>query len=174
MPQAVYWDAAAFHAFFAEEVIEGVRRVDACAAILNDARDGLILIYTSAITYTECVRIRGKPKLTAENEGKIATFFQHKFLRIVTCDREIGERARHLCWDHESLHPRDAIHVASAIGLADVFHTFDEGLLKLNGKIKGLRIEMPPEPKPAPPEPKQEGLGLDTGKPKPPRRIELS
>ena len=42
----VYWDAAAFHALFAEEP----GRVEACRAIVEDAKQGITQIYTSCIT----------------------------------------------------------------------------------------------------------------------------
>jgi len=44
------------------------------------------VIYTSAITYTECVRIKNEKagqsakKLTKENEQKIHDFLLHKFI----------------------------------------------------------------------------------------------
>lgn len=44
------------------------------------------------------------------------------------------------------LKPRDAIHLATAIHMkVDEFHTYDDGLLKLDGKMPGisLRIKRP-------------------------------
>ncbi|BAZ83055.1 PIN domain-containing protein [Sphaerospermopsis kisseleviana CS-549] len=51
-------------------------------------------------------------------------------------DRKIGELARDLMWQYESLKPKDATHVATAIqAKVDVLDTFDDGLLKLSGLI---------------------------------------
>ena len=52
-------------------------------------------------------------------------------------DRLVGEHARLLMTSgHAGLKPPDAVHVASAIlGLASELHTYDDKLLKLDGKI---------------------------------------
>lgn len=145
---SIYWDACVFHALLAKEA----GRTEACNNVVKDARDGASIIYTSAITYTECVRIKTEKgqsakKLAKENEKEVHDFFLHKWIRVVNCDRIIGEKARMLCWAHAALHPKDAIHVASAIFAGvDVMHTYDDALLKLSGKIDNLRIETPLPP----------------------------
>lgn len=159
--RSVYWDAATFHALFAKES----GRVEACEHMVKEAKDGLLFVYTSAVTYTECMRIRGKPALDPQNEGVIAAFFMHRWIRIVNCDRNIGENARLLCWQHSTLHPKDAIHIASALFVPlEVVYTYDDALLKLNGKVGGplFRIEKPPTPPPPPAPPPQTELGLST------------
>jgi predicted nucleic acid-binding protein len=70
----------------------------------------------------------------------------HEWIYIYDVDRKIGELARDLMWQHESLKPKDATHVATAIqAKVDVLETFDDGLLKLSGTIGDplLRITRP-------------------------------
>lgn len=77
----------------------------------------------------------------------------HKFIRPINCDRQIAEAARNLIWQFPHLKPKDAIHVASAISqqVAEL-HSYDDHLLKLDGKIHNLKICEPhfDEPKQTP------------------------
>lgn len=53
-------------------------------------------------------------------------------------------RARELIWQHLSLRPNDAIHLASALRAnCTLYYTYDRGLLDLDGKIPGLEITEP-------------------------------
>jgi hypothetical protein len=75
-------------------------------------------------------------KLSKEHETVIQKYFMHKYIRIINCDRQIGEAARNLIWQFPHLKPKDAIHVVSAISQqVEVLHTYDEALLKLSGQI---------------------------------------
>jgi predicted nucleic acid-binding protein len=145
----VYWDANVFHALFGQEA----GRVEGCRDIEASAKQGEVEIYTSAITFVECIWIKGKPdKFSEEHEEVLSAWFLHKFLRIVQCDRLIAESARQLIWKNPHLKPKDAIHVASALfSRVDVMHTYDnDDLVVLNRKIGSppLRIENPPPPEP--------------------------
>jgi predicted nucleic acid-binding protein len=109
--KTVYWDACVFHAVFGKEA----GRVETCQRIEKAAQEGGVEIYTSATTFVECVWVK---------------YFSHSFIRLINCDRVIGESARQLLWHHQNLHPKDAIHVASAISQPIQFmHTYDEALL---------------------------------------------
>jgi len=148
--QRVYWDSSVFHALFGAEA----GRVEGCKAIEEAAQKGLVQIYTSTVSFVEVVSIKGKPdKLDPSHEIILAGYFSHKYIRPINCDRVIAEQARQLIWKYPHLHPKDAIHVASAIALqVDVLHTYDNAdLIKLNGKIgvPPLRIEIPPPVPPA-------------------------
>ena len=84
--QQVYWDANVFHALFSKE--KG--RVEACERLHDAARGGKLLIYTSAITFAECVWLKGLPRLSKEHEAVIQKFFMHKYIEIINCDRMAG------------------------------------------------------------------------------------
>ena len=133
MPITVYWDANIFHAVFGREA----GRVDACERVEMAARSGNVDIYTSTVTFVECIWIKGKPKFSKEHEEEIGKYFMHKFIRPINCDRQIAEAARALVWEYPHLKPKDAIHVASARFLqVDVMHSYDnDDLVRLNGQI---------------------------------------
>lgn len=127
----VYWDACVFHALFSKEA----DRVDVCMAIEKQARENKVIIYTSTATFVECVWLKGIPKLSSEHEEAITKYFQHKFIQPIIWDRPMAELARSLIWKF-SVHPKDAIHVASAISQqVDSLHSYDDGLLKLSDKV---------------------------------------
>lgn len=132
--KTVYWDSCVFHALFSEET----GRVDTCRKIIEAAFKGEIQIYTSAITAVEVVWIKNLDRMSPKHEETIQKFFEHKFIRVLTCDRGIAAEARRLLWQHSKLRPKDAVHVASAISQGvDVMHTYDDDdLVKpLSGKI---------------------------------------
>lgn len=160
----VYWDACVFHAMFGKEA----GRFEACMAIEKQARENLVVIYTSTASFVECVWIKGNPdKLSAEHEEVITKYFQHKFIQPIIWDRPMSESARSLIWQFPALKPKDAIHVASAISQqVEELHTFDDYLLGLSGKVG-----MPPLKICAPTfEAKPEGIIDLSGIP--PRRID--
>jgi hypothetical protein len=137
--KTVYWDACVFHAVFGKEA----GRVETCQRIEKAAHEGSVEIYTSATTFVECVWVKsikdpnGKLfKLSPQHEQIMQKYFSYSFIRLINCDRTIAESSRQLLWQHQNLHPKDAIHVASAISQPiDFMHSYDEALLKLSGKI---------------------------------------
>ena len=92
--KTIYWDACAFHALFGEEP----GRVDVCRNIISAAQRNELLIYTSAITSVEVVWIKNLDRLSPEHEEKIQKFFEHKFIKIVACDRAMAAESRRLLW----------------------------------------------------------------------------
>ena len=130
----IYWDASCFLAFLLEE--EG--RVDACEEVLNRAKAGEFLIFTSFLSLSEVVHLKGKPKLTQDNEQMLRDFFEHPFFRFVTVDRRVAEMARQLMWKHPHLRAYDANHIASAysVGIQKI-HAYDADFKKCNGLIVG-------------------------------------
>ncbi len=128
-----YWDSCAFLGLLKNER----DKVDECLSVLKAAKDGKLIIVTSALTFIEVVRLeKGGTKLPREVEEKIRSFFKHEWLYIHEVDRKVGELARELMWQHESLKPKDATHVATAaLAKVDILETFDEGLIKLSGTI---------------------------------------
>lgn len=133
--KTVYWDANIFHALFNQEAGR-----DICRKIEKAAAGGEIDIYTSAVTFVECVwlkrfEINGKiHKLSPEHEPIIQAYFDRSYIKTLNCDRPIAEVARKLLWKF-AIHPKDAIHVASALSQPiDVMHSYDDKLLKIPGQ----------------------------------------
>ncbi|SRR6266566_3195574 len=138
--KTVYWDANIFHALFGKEA----GRVDACEMVEKAALNGEVDIYTSTITFVECVWVKtitdptGKlNKLSPAHEGMLHKYFMRPYIRAVQCDRRIAELARSLLWNYPALRPRDAIHAATAVfHNVDFMHSYDDDdLVKLSGKI---------------------------------------
>ncbi|MBE9056993.1 MAG: type II toxin-antitoxin system VapC family toxin [Sphaerospermopsis kisseleviana] len=128
-----YWDSCTFLAVLKNES----DKINECLSVIKAAEAGEIIIVTSALTFIEVIRLeKGKPKLSKDVEEKIRSFFRHEWIYVYDVDRKIGELARDLMWQYESLKPKDATHVATAIqAKVDVLDTFDDGLLKLSGLI---------------------------------------
>lgn len=145
MPKLVYWDACIFHSLFGNE-----KTVESCKRIEKAAQDGRAQIYTSAVTFVECAWVKTETdptgnlkKLSPKHEEVIAGYFQRSYIVVINCDRNIAEASRKLLWQYP-LHPKDAIHIASAVAQqVDVLHSFDEHLLRLDGQISGLKICRP-------------------------------
>lgn len=137
--KAFCWDSNCFCAWFSEEP----GRYDVCAGIIDAARKEQVKLLTSAMTLVEVIKIPGV--YVAESEDRIADFFRNPYVVKVTLDWYVAVIARDLQRRYP-LDARDAIHLATAVHVkADEFHTYDEELLKLDGKIPGvsLRIREP-------------------------------
>ncbi len=128
-----YWDSCAFLALLKNEA----DKIDECKSVIKAAKDRKVTIVTSALTFIEVIKLeKGKPKLSKDVEEKIRDFFKHEWIYIYNVDRKIGELARDLMWQYEGLKPKDATHVATAVqAKVDVLETFDDGLIKLSGKV---------------------------------------
>src|SRR4051794_35376668 len=107
-----YWDADAFIGWLAGE--EG--KVDECQAALRAGEAGKTLLVTSALTLTEVLWLKRKPRLPAEAAEKVQLFFAHEYIVIHDLDRRIAEKAQGLVWNN-GIKPKDAVHVATAIDL---------------------------------------------------------
>jgi hypothetical protein len=164
MPKTVYWDACVFHALFGNE-----STVESCKRIEKAAQNGNVHIYTSAATFVECVWVKtvtdptgNLNKLAPQHEQIITGYFQRSYIFVINCDRNIAESARKLLWQFP-LKPKDAIHVASAIAQqVDVLHSFDNDLVRLDGKVSGLKILRPDKDPDFPPQQTIADLGLST------------
>lgn len=143
MPDLRYWDAVTFLGWFNEEP----DKVKLCSGIVDLAENGQVKIVTSAITLTEVIKLKGRPRLTKEKEDIIKRFFEQPYISIRNVDRLIAELARSLIWQYPSLNPKDSIHVATAMKYKIlVLDTFDEDLIKLDGQLGSppLKIGHPP------------------------------
>lgn len=62
--------------------------------------------------------------------------FEQEYIVPIAVDRYVAELARNLLWDHKTLRPQDAIHIASAIkAKVIIFDTFDDYLIGLTGTV---------------------------------------
>lgn len=136
-PRRVCWDACTWIAVIQEETIVegGVDRVTRCRTVIEEAKKGKIEIAMSALCLAEVCKNKD---LKDSDPQKIAAFFEHDYLLMVSLDRSVGERARQFMMAGiPKLKPADACHLATAVMTPDIveLHTFDEKLLALDGKL---------------------------------------
>ena len=127
-----YWDSYCFIALMDEN--DPLSEV--CQTIMSEASDGNIEIVVSPLTLVEVVRPKGtEHPISRDQEQKIRDFFENDYIIMRNLDRELSEQARNLCWEH-GVHPRDAIHLATALDAqCEFLETNDTRLLRLNGQI---------------------------------------
>lgn len=106
-------------------------------------RRGITEICVSPLVQVEVVRPRGSPSpLPAAMREKVRSFFENTYIKWRMIDRKIANDAQKLCWDH-AVHPRDAIHLATAIEQkCDFLETSDRGLLRLDGKVPEMELRI--------------------------------
>jgi predicted nucleic acid-binding protein len=131
-----YWDSSVFVAFFNDES----GRADTIETLLNDAKDGKLTIITSAFACVEVLKLKDQKHLSKEHEEMISDFFEYPFIKLVDATRGVCVAARHLIWKHQSLKPKDAVHLASALAYVereylDVLFSYDADFLSLDGVI---------------------------------------
>ncbi len=140
-----YFEASVYVAIIKREVVEGHERWWHCRGLVDDAAAGKAVAVTSALTITEVVR---NPDATNKQPHEntvtqLKGFFENDHLILVDVDRTVAEHARELIWTLP-LRQVDAVHLASALAAeCDVLWTYDDDLLKCNGKVPGIRIERP-------------------------------
>ena len=107
-----------------------------CKAIMHRAqgKPQTIEIVTSAFSLVEVCKIQN---IKTKKKDDIADFFEHDYILVINLDRLSGEKARDLMMRNlAGLKPPDATHLASAlVANVDEMHTFDDGLLALNGRV---------------------------------------
>ena len=129
--EKIYWDSACFLSHFNAEV----GQTEKCDGVLERAERGEVLIVTSALTLAEVLWMRGEQKLPREKAELVQRFFRRSYIRVYNVSRKLAEAAQSLVWDN-SIKPKDAIHVATAIHLgADALETFDKNLLSKSGTV---------------------------------------
>jgi len=143
-PEKRYWDSSAFLARIKREP----ERADVCKSIIDDARAGRCVLYTSMITLTEVVKLgKGTARIEKESEDQIAAFFRNDYIKLVPVDHLIATRARRFIWDFPWLSARDAIHVATAIqvGAPVIEHYDDDDIGRVGKQIEREKLTGFPE-----------------------------
>jgi PIN domain len=89
-------------------------------------------------------------------------YFRNPWIVLREVDRYTAEEAQELVWNYESLKPKDAIHVATAVRAGVAYlDTYDEPLIRLNETIgdpplkigrPGDLMQLPLEMEPVDPE----------------------
>lgn len=142
--ELIYWDSDAFLGWLQEEP----GKADLCLGTIERAKAGDIVIVTSTLTLAEVLWMRGGPRIPEDKADKVRRFFRHSYLGLWTVTRSIAEDAQDLVWK-QSMRPKDAIHVATALAAqCTILETFEEGLLKQTGKVGSppLTIRKPISP----------------------------
>lgn len=141
--EKIYWDSDCFLGHFQAEP----GKAEKCDGVLQRAERGEVLIVTSALTLAEVLWMRGGPRLPKDKAVLVQKFFRRSYIRVYNVTRKISESAQIHVWDN-SIKPKDAIHVATAIHLAaDALETFDRDLIGKNGTVGNplLLIRKPQE-----------------------------
>jgi len=104
------------------------------------------------------VEVLARNRATGTEDQKVRDFFDNDYILLVNVDKHLGDVARRLMLaGHPRLKPPDAIHLATAcVANADEFHTFDDGLLTLDGgidRLDGMKLVIKKPAVPAPPAP---------------------
>jgi hypothetical protein len=129
--EKIYWDSACFLSHFHAEV----GQAEKCDGLLQRAERGEVIIITSALTLAEVLWMRGEPRLQKEKAELLQRFFRRSYIRVYNVSRKLAESAQTLVW-YNSIKPKDAIHVATAIHLcADALETFDAKLINKSGTV---------------------------------------
>jgi predicted nucleic acid-binding protein len=128
-----YWESSVIIAY-----LNGERgRAEECQAILDEAEQGKIWIYTSALTITEVLKYRGAKPISKDKREKVRDFFQVDYIRVIQIDRWIAYGAQDLVWEN-GIPPKDALHVASALKAeVDALETYDNDDLIKKSKTVG-------------------------------------
>src|SRR6266481_1794603 len=146
-----YWDACTWIALIQKEKIPlpggGTEdREQMCRSVIEAAKKGRLEIATSTLCLAEVCK---HPDLRATKKAdKIAEFFEHDYILLVNADRYACEFARELMLGgYSKLNPPDAVHLATAAITPGIeqMHTFDRGLLDLDGiidKIDGAKLKI--------------------------------
>lgn len=135
----ICWDSCVVIAWIKEEPC----RIKAIAPVVKNTEAGYYNLIVSSLVYPEVLESR----MSHEAITKFKSFMQNReALGMFPVDLHVAQKAqkiRNLVPESAKMSTPDAIHVATAIvSGATMLHTFDKGLLSLNGKdqVEGLTI----------------------------------
>lgn len=139
-PKRIAWDACTWISLILQEesLVKGGGIEDRgrlCNHVISLAIKGQLEIATSGLSLAEVCKSGG---VKSTDPDVLSDFFRRPFIIIVPVDRYVGTMARSILQSgHPGLKPPDAVHLASALA-ANVaeFHTFDDKLLNLSGKLR--------------------------------------
>lgn len=132
-PRRIYWDTGCFLCFLNKK--ETARR-EICEDILQNAKAGKLIIYTSTFTITEVIYPRRSTlpnprKLTPAEITKISEMFRWPWLKKMDLDQRVAARAVEYARDYD-MPPADAIHAATAKLLkVDALQAWDRDFSKV-------------------------------------------
>lgn len=145
----LYWDADVLLAFINEE--KG--RVEHIRALLTDADNGLVSIYTSTLSVTEvafAAHEKAQGALDAAADEAISELWQpNSPIKRVDFHLAIAQRSRDLIREAvarqwKPFKPPDAIHLATAEGIgAAKFHTYNLADFERWAPVIGMTVENP-------------------------------
>jgi predicted nucleic acid-binding protein len=114
--------------------------------ITQAAEKGELKIVTSIISKAEVAYLRGSDLLPLEQEQRIIDFFENDYLVVMPLDDWVCDEARRLtrAFHGCGLRSPDYVHAATAVfHRVPLLQAYDRRILDLNGRIEGLRIELP-------------------------------
>ncbi|BAK43390.1 PIN domain-containing protein [Eggerthella sp. YY7918] len=137
----VYWDACCFI-----DYLEGNERGRQVRGVLEKAQNGELVIVTSVLSLIE---VLGDKDASEKERQKIKEAMRPQCgIQLVDLTRHLAESAREFVWQYSyHKHSKDAVHLATALYVTkyqtiDEIHSFDNDLLKLDGRV-GIRIVQP-------------------------------
>lgn len=144
-PSKFCWDSTVFVTHLTGE-LRTQDEIDGLNEVVDLADRGAAIIVTCAMAEIEVIGPRGDP-ITVE---KFRALFKRPEFQMVDINPVISQLAGELRAlardDGRSLHSADSTFVATAMAYRlDGLHTFDEGILGLDGKpyVRGLSITKP-------------------------------
>ena len=137
-PRRIYWDSCVWIASIQKEKIRDGKgnitedRDGMCRNVIEAAKKGQIELVTSFFTQAEVF----KPGDAAT--ANLEAYFESDYILRVNVDKFVSDRAQAIMGSglSKGLRPPDATHLATAaVSSVEEMHTFDDHLLKLDGKI---------------------------------------
>lgn len=142
----IYLDSCAFISYF-----NGGQEAERSAMMLKvieEAKKGTILIYTSQAAIAECPLSDQPIRLSKRGKDIIEAFFDQKFINKVQVDRNVAFLSRNIQQQSKmlplpTLKPMDAIHAATARLLeVDYLFTYDNHLVRYSSHILAGHIKI--------------------------------
>lgn len=138
--RVICWDTSVMIDYIRGNKSRNPDRLPQIEAVMNSVECGNYKIIVSSLLYVEILGRKNHPRV-------METFNQLmkkiNLIRDIGVSTNIAKRAQIIRNRFSQLETPDAIHIATAvISQAIVFHTYDEYLLRLNGRneLDGLKI----------------------------------
>jgi predicted nucleic acid-binding protein len=154
-PANVYWDSCAWIGLIMEEP----EKIGACRYVIDEAKNGNILIWTSALSIAEVYKAKCPSAIgiPTERDAAFQEYVLESYVEVIQVTRDVATLARSLLrkFGPPLKKPADAIHLASAV-LNNIieFHTYDrDDLIRLDNLVEtrsGAPIHICTVPEPPP------------------------